>query len=622
MPRKNKEKELQELRVLMQAKEKERSRKEGADAAYRETLASGLKEKVKAIPQNLAEGTEDAITVIPHGASFGYADEALGMFSPELEERYKEAVHEARARSPVGTMIGEGAGMAGTTALLSGVPAIASKIPAALESGTLARAALEGALISRGESEGENIKDRTVDTVIGGGLSTATTLAGRLLKLPFKNAAAQKAKAYGAGSRDFQFAGKRADFESIVNDLEKAKFTDMKPRVFNPKTMQFEKIEGKSLNRNNFAEGLQERARETNATISDEVKDMLDSTGISVKFTDIKPKLEETKKKFLKRTTQARQLSKVWDDELDNASFMFTGADQGKLSLAELNEMKSIYQTEARSVYKNPAADEMAKSTAKIKADMASAIEDYIHDVAGDVGTRVRELNDVGFKMHIFRENIEDRIRADKMKSGRQPLPFVNSLKGLVGMQGGDPSANELLMKSKMGQVGQSIEPVRPYLEDFVKHFPTREFNRARGEGEPLSGPTMIKGGMDWVLPPDRAPQSLPEQLVRKPFPRTSQGVVENRDFILAKVAQQAPEMFDPIRDVIDFEPEKIPEVMPALMTAAPHLFEFDKFNRWDGKIYDPKAKELARKEIMGDDNMSNTEKALLMNRLNKTGEY
>lgn len=123
-----------------------------------------------------------------------------------------------------------------------------------------------------------------------------------------------------------------------------------------------------------------------------------------------------------------------------------------------------------------------------------------------------------------------------------------------------------------------------------------------------------------------RSPQSedvsLPEELVRTPFPRSTDKILEQKDFVLAKIAQQAPQFFDPIKDTLERNPQDIKNIMPALVQGFPQLFSNDPYNRYDDKIMDPQKRELARKEIIDSDEISNTDKYHLMNRLNKTGEY
>lgn len=144
--------------------------------------------------------------------------------------------------------------------------------------------------------------------------------------------------------------------------------------------------------------------------------------------------------------------------------------------------------------------------------------------------------------------------------------------------------------------------------------------------GDVFMGTESIRGASfplrDEERNPDRSPQSIPETIMRTPLPRNSQELLEKADFVRAKAAQQAPEMYDYVNDILSHNPENIKDLMPALVQAVPHLFEQDKYDRVDGIIYNPQKKEYARNDIMKNDDLSHSEKMLMINQINKTGEY
>lgn len=161
-----------------------------------------------------------------------------------------------------------------------------------------------------------------------------------------------------------------------------------------------------------------------------------------------------------------------------------------------------------------------------------------------------------------------------------------------------------------------------------VKGIPAME---ARATEAILRGEIMPKMAQDvsmGVVAPMRAirqgrePQSIPEELVRTKIPRSSEEVLANKDMVLAKVAQQAPESFDQVQEILENQPEMIGDVLPVLAQAMPHLFTNDKYNRIDGVILDPAKKEMARQDLMKDEDLSNVDRMMRMNRLNKTGEF
>jgi hypothetical protein len=230
-------------------------------------------------------------------------------------------------------------------------------------------------------------------------------------------------------------------------------------------------------------------------------------------------------------------------------------------------------------------------------------------------------------------KSLLENVPADSIKdpSAMQRLldAFGTGLVGVgvyaaTGSKGAGLSAAGVYGTSKLGQA-------------FSKKFPGVEANMLyrilHGDiipsgkaGALYKGSEAVRGASfplrDEERSPGRTPQSIPEEIMRTPLPRSSEDLLGKADFVRAKAAQQAPEMYDYVNDLLTNSPENIKEIMPALVQAAPHLFEQDKYDRVDGIIYNPEKKEYARNDIMKNDDLSHSEKMLMINQINKTGEY
>lgn len=121
----------------------------------------------------------------------------------------------------------------------------------------------------------------------------------------------------------------------------------------------------------------------------------------------------------------------------------------------------------------------------------------------------------------------------------------------------------------------------------------------------------------EWVQQVD----DVAEQLMLTPIPRSSDAILQNKDFFLAKVAQQMPAAYDAIKYVVDKQPEKIKEIMPTLVHGMPQFFESDKYQRVDGIVPVP-LRQMAEKDLWQRDDLSLEEKTETNHKLNQTGEY
>lgn len=116
----------------------------------------------------------------------------------------------------------------------------------------------------------------------------------------------------------------------------------------------------------------------------------------------------------------------------------------------------------------------------------------------------------------------------------------------------------------------------------------------------------------------------LPMQLVEYQIPRDSNQILQNKDVVIAKIAQMSnnPTMTDMFRDALEKHPEKLPKVLPALIMQYPDLFEPDDYNRVDGKIFDPQMKQKALKDIQNSRMMDVRTKAMKAKRLQEENIY
>ena len=134
-----------------------------------------------------------------------------------------------------------------------------------------------------------------------------------------------------------------------------------------------------------------------------------------------------------------------------------------------------------------------------------------------------------------------------------------------------------------------------------------------------LTSPARVNMNNDRI---SRGPQSIPEALIETRIPRSSDAILQNKNVILAKVAQEMPQIFDHVVELIENRPEDMEEIVPLLTKMAPSMFEQDKYGRFNGKITDPNNAQRAIKDTLKRDDLSNTQKIEAINKLNKTGEF
>lgn len=184
-------------------------------------------------------------------------------------------------------------------------------------------------------------------------------------------------------------------------------------------------------------------------------------------------------------------------------------------------------------------------------------------------------------------------VEGPRLTMGSQ---FINGVK--------DMTVNNVPIGVGMARMGQLPESAGGQaVRNYVERFPVEAINNNKG----------------------RSPQSvpnIPEQFIRTPLPRTTKEMLENKNFVLGKVAQMAPEMFEGIKDVFDHDPERLSEIAPVLAQKMPHLFTRDKYNRFDGRIVTEKDKAAAIKDTLSNTSLNSIQQSAIITKLNKEGLY
>lgn len=123
-----------------------------------------------------------------------------------------------------------------------------------------------------------------------------------------------------------------------------------------------------------------------------------------------------------------------------------------------------------------------------------------------------------------------------------------------------------------------------------------------------------------------REPQSIgisPRQLINYRLPRSTQGLLEQKDKVIAKLVQsEAPsEMIDIVAQALNGDPEDLSSIAPLLMSQFSTLFEKSKYKVFDGKFIDPNDKARAADDISRRDDLDSIQRAKMINKINKFGE-
>jgi hypothetical protein len=114
-----------------------------------------------------------------------------------------------------------------------------------------------------------------------------------------------------------------------------------------------------------------------------------------------------------------------------------------------------------------------------------------------------------------------------------------------------------------------------------------------------------------------------PREIVKYRLPTTTRGILEDKERVLAKLAQNKipPEVIDTIAQALNEDQGSVADIAPLLMTQFPTLFEKSQYKVFDGKFVDPNDKAKAADAISKRDDLDSIQRARMINQINKKNE-
>ena len=592
-----------ELELLML--EKEKRRRESAKRSGE--VHEALKEQASSV-------IEDAPILAAQGATLGFADELYGKANELVGGDYEQSrdmirkkTQEARERHPFAAPAIE---------TVAGLPAMA-----AFPSGVVGTA-MGAATMGVGESE--------ESTPFGVGVDAAVTgLTGAAVHGGFKGAKRLVSggesilgRFMGKGAKDFEKRGGRlGDPRQTAKELKDAGF-------FKYKVADLDVNEGKFKPVKKIGRGKPTRedalinADNAIKKIGDEVNLVLEKKPLKENYVAedfiYHPDLVQSTDDIINSSTNEKKTREIVDEELKNLRYSLNNpievedmfgdivSEPQGVNLKRINQIKQNFQRESKKNYE--AVEPIFKEKAAIQERIANALKTFVEDqIHPSERANIKRLNRLSHQLHNAKDSLSKAVA--KREAGGVDTsvikPYANTAyiaeNALEKLGGGDKG---MLTRADIAGKLESIpEGIRRPVRRAVKDYPTRLAS-------------------DYFMHDDNDLSKLPEKLVKTTVPRTTQGILDNLDFVKMKLAQQAPQFYETFMDVVENNPQQLDQLLPWVEMRMPHIFDYDKYNRINGKIHDEQMKVKARKDVMHDDNLSNIEKAKIIQKLNKTGEF
>lgn len=560
--------------------------------------------------QEAADFVKSGLKLLGHGLTYGGSDEAIAALktgsisSPEYKfERGKirKSIDVAReATSPVGPLI-EATGSGITDTLIGG------GIPR-----RLLTAATQGAL------EAPEMSDVPSEALLSSGLQAGGELAGGLTnKLLFNDPTQIMTKSLGASLKQIEAPGEKS-FKRVVERLDNAGFFkqgNVKVGALDQKFQRDLKGLG-DLFQPQTLNSLKDRAEKSIKEISEVNKDLLKGKVIS-----------------------KNSLNKSLDMGIADLTYDPYGFNiEGKIELAE--ETKNIILSDLEK-HKHIRPDGSVSAQGIVNAK--KSLDEYMGSNA--FLKKVSDLNITDEALSKFRTNLDELVDSVGGESYKRNNDFLsdlivakNTLEKKINRKYVDSGADRIPV-SQYGLKDKFVNAVTPVSADIIRsdiakpnkamELSTSILKKVPSEimtQNPEQGSEQKFTPMDSsVMPirPGRYPNSVgisPMDMINWRIPRTTQGILENKDKVLAKIVQAGipDQMTDHIAYALNGNPEDLANIAPLVMNQFPELFERSKYKTFDGMFMDPMDKAKAADSVSKDDTKNSIEKAKMISKINK----
>ena len=536
------------------------------------------------------ESTGDVLKSGVQSASLETLDDLIETLSPEMAEKYRGVIQESRERTPFGTLMGDIVSPNPLGKLKAGGKVLSKIAP---ELGT--------SVVQQLGTDGEVSPMQTVlETGAGKALTgiTKKLAIGDRLKRRATSLGANKASAI---KRYVGKSGKEFEDEFIkgeISALEKAGLFepgvvkyDTAKDTFISKATKGQKVKGSVLPPSN--KEIAKRLDSMKNSLGSKIDEVVGKNQYTF-HTDVTDEVFNDLQAEIAGEVYAnpKTANSVYEEVMDR---LFDGKDS--IDLTDIHAVKKdLYSIIGDRNFQKAMSDNPDKAVAYRKAAR------WLNDIVGESidDPKFREMNKRYGTASDMYSNVRAKIRGEFADTG------VSSSVAI-----GSPlyRAARVMEESRDALMGLSAQG-------------SQSLQKIPMSGEYLRG--VGAGAIPRLMRPDgqgRSPDSvnLPLNIVKTKLPRTVEGILENKEVLLAKVGQQMPDYFDQVKFIVEERPEDIEQMMPMIMKLVPQAFESDKYGRINNMILDPIMQQKARGDIMEDSRLSNSQKINMIDKLNRT---
>ena len=618
--------------------------------------------------ETVSETIPDVAAQALQSASLEWADNAIETVSPETAQDFREFLATAKRRSPMATTMAEimtpdllDVATLGANKVFKIKKAMGALGKIAGGRGPVKDAVMTDVISQTGE-EGEYDPSRTA-------MAGSLGLAAKGVQSLAPSAAKLRQAYMGVKPKDVARRTEAFDaqeyLDSIVNKADEKGLFKSGQVIYNPRTLAWERLGEGQLKFSNAKSKVKgsvvppsqrevlKRMEEAKKSIADETQELIEGwSGQPRDFaqTEMFTVASQTPGVFAKRSfnndiedildgihfDSDKQRDKMRTKLNEKLSTVFGAEDTAEASLVQLHDLRKnldarINYDRKRAQAKNPFKEQAFKGLSDVirervaesvagsgRLELLNKAYMNLSDLSGPLTNKVLDPSGLKGDRGLFLGNIGSKAVS--------AMEMISDKAAGVGSQ----TMRTLDKAPDLGVGARALRKLTPAMS------PEQEPSR---EPQSMFNPIPLQEQMD---------MNLPKQLQKTKMPRTTEGVLENKQLFKLKVAQEAenfvvdramktgldPQMLDPemlkqeatdlyknVADTLEDFPEEVGAVLPIWIKDWPHFFEKDPYSRIDG-VVGQSARPQLREDIRKNPNLTNTQRIEKLDLLNRTGRY
>ena len=551
------------------------------------------------------------------------AEEPIGDIYEQDVKSIRDRLALARERSPIAAPLTE-AGVGIATSFLPGVGAGKLSTTAG---GMIGRGAFEGL----GTAEDKAGMEGLVQAGMGAGAGAiGAGVSGALKKATTADPNSIRATVLGARTAEMKEIGKKSR-EELAGKMKEM-------GIFSPNKVKFDPIQGKFKPANKF-KTLESLEKPTQDKLFGRVDDAIDSiqdekikvlgnyVGKPIDINDLEQTLDVAAAEWAKKASnisgryeEATKLKDIIINDILSGTQGMKAPTIGDLELAKTRLGKDTANWGSDALVKNiPDIDDMYMT-------MYSTINKKLRSIIPD--PKYAKFNDMQSDFLTVKKDLTKSIAAGKVSKptfgnegllSRAMSALTSGEETALGaaniaefLQGKVPSAGitgaRLMTQEAPSAAMRFIDP----------SIPTGNYREPQGMFE----------GVKPAFPEAFLPSAKfipPKELIQYRIPRSTEGILENKDKVIAKMVQNnvPPDMVDTIVHALNKDHEAVSDIAPLIVSQFPTLFEKTKYS--NGKKYNTFYGQFlggdgakAADDISKRDDLNSIQKAKMIDGINK----